>query len=290
MRWQRLVATLIVFDLLGGCMYMRHNLDRGAGGRYTNYPTSIEAEYERRRIRRKHALIAAPIEILAGVALAALAIYAPAEPSDAETVTGTLEDAGKEILARMLLVAIGAGVAASGVGDGVLGLADPLLHSPIVRDGRLVSADEIDTLPPLRQPRLGFHVTNVVSTDGVGADAGFGLAHWVTPTVRLRPAVTLEALLPWRTADRRYLISGELLLERTIGGRTGAGLYPRRAIGIYAGGGWAANEDGPDAVAWRAGASLTLRPGWSYRLGTTWLRGDRRPSVDLSIRGELRVD
>jgi hypothetical protein len=290
MYWQRLVAALFLFDLLGGCMYMRHNLDRGKDGTYANYPTTVEREYERRRTRRRHALIAAPIEILAGAAIVWLAFNAKSQPSDAETVPGALEDAGKEILGRLVLAAIGGGAVIGGVGDGVLGLVDPLLGSPIVRDGKLVPADEIDALPPLRGPRFGLHATNVLSTDGIGADFGFGLAHWLSPTVRLRHAITGELTLPWGSSDRRFITSGEVLLERAIGGRTGAGLFPRRAIGIYAAGGWAAIEDRSDAIVGRAGLSFTAGTGFSYRLGTTYQRGDRLPSVDLSIRAELRVD
>nr|MDQ3368832.1 hypothetical protein [Myxococcota bacterium] len=119
-------------------------------------------------------------------------------------------------------------------------------------------------------------------------DTGVGLAHWLTPELRLRHAVSAELTLPYRTADRRLVISGETMLERAFG-RERAGLYPRRSIGLYLGGGWAAIEDGADRPVLRGGVMFGTR-GLSYRLGTTYAPGDRIPAFELGLRSELRVD
>ncbi|MBA3820962.1 MAG: hypothetical protein H0X17_18895, partial [Deltaproteobacteria bacterium] len=254
-RSRLLVLLVMVVLLVQGCVYAGGNLAHSRKSGYTNYPSSIEAEHERRKRRRRRALIAAPIEIAAGLAITALALYAPVKPSDADSTTGALADAGKEVLGRFLAATAGTAIALSGVGDGFLGLVDPAFRSPLVRAGRLVPAAEIDALAPPRGPRLDLHATSVIGTAGVGADTGIGLAHWITPALRLRHAVSAELTLPFRSADRRLVISGETVIERAFG-RERAGLYPRRSIGLYLGGGWAAIEDREDLPVLRAGVMV----------------------------------
>ena len=57
--------------------YTRANVDQNRGGDYKDYPSSVAADRERRASRRKWALIASPIEIVGGLGLTALALYAP---------------------------------------------------------------------------------------------------------------------------------------------------------------------------------------------------------------------
>jgi hypothetical protein len=282
------MRILLLLLALEGCVYSRANLHQGKDG-YKNYPTSIEAEQQRRRTRRKHALIAAPIEIVGGLAITAAALYAKSQPSDAMSVGGQLSDAGKEVLGRLVAAAAGIALAGSGIGDGILGVIDPAFRSPIVRRGRLIPESEIDAIAPQRGPRFGFHATSVLGSEAVGTDLGFGLAHWVTPNVRLRHSATAEFGLLWGgDRDRRLLVSGETLVERAFG-REAAGLYPKRSIGMYLGGGWSFVENATDLPVLRAGLSLGLR--WtSIRLGTTYAPGDKLPSIELGTRIELRVD
>lgn len=283
----RCACALIVLGLLDGCIYSRGNLEKTKSG-YTNYPTSVEAEYERRKRRRRRALIAAPLEIIGGLGITALALYAPATPSDAEHPAEALADAGKELLGRLLLASAGTGIAISGIGDGVLGLVDPAFKSPLVRDGQLVRASEIDTVDPPASPRFGIHATSVLGTGGVGMDTGVGFAHWIGPRVRLRHAANAELTLPFDTADRRLIVSGETVIERAFG-RDHAGLYPRRSLGLYVAAGWAALEDRPDVPVLRGGIAFGTR--WqTYRLGTTYMAGDARPSLDFGMRMEIRTD
>lgn len=283
----RRAAIVLVLLSLQGCIYSLGNLDRTKTG-YKNYPTSIEAEQARRHRRRRNALIAAPLEIVGGLAIAALAIYAPSSPSDADTTTGALEDAGKELLGRLLLAALGTGIAISGVGDGALGAIDPAMSSPLVRNGALVPADQIDTIDPPSAPRVGIHVSNMLGTDGIGIDAGVGFAHWIGSTVRLRHSASAELTLPWGSADRRLIASAETQVERAFG-REHAGLYPKYSLGLYVAAGWAAIEDRPDVPVLRGGISIGLH-GYSYRIGTTYMAGERRPSIELGLRSEIRTD
>ncbi|MDQ3368744.1 MAG: hypothetical protein M3680_25220, partial [Myxococcota bacterium] len=173
-RTRMLVLLVTIVLLVQGCVYAQGSLQHSQRSGYKNYPSSIEAEHERRKRRRKRALIAAPIEIAAGIALTALALYAPAQASDADSTTDALADAGKEVLGRILVATAGTAIALSGVGDGFLGLVDPAFRSPLVRAGRLVPASEIDALAPLRGPRLALHATSVLGTAGVGVDTGVG--------------------------------------------------------------------------------------------------------------------
>lgn len=208
----------------------------------------------------------------------------------ADNPTDALADAGKDVLGRLLIASIGGAIAISGVGDGVLGLTDPINRSALIRDRKLVSAADIDRIAPPRGPRFGLHLSSVLATDGVGTDAGFGFAHWITPTLRLRHALAAELTLPYHSADRRLIASGEILLERAFG-REHAGLYPHRAIGLYVGGGWAAIEDGDDAPVARAGLAVNIGRGLTYRLGATVLPGSlRRPAIQLVVRYEVPGD
>jgi hypothetical protein len=286
MRCAGLLLSLVVLD---GCIYARGNLEITSTG-YKNYPSSLEAEHARRSRRRRNALIAAPLEIVGGLALAALAIYAPSNPadSDSDSPSSAIADAGKELLGRLLLATGGMAIAVSGVGDGVFGALDPLLGSPLVRDGALVPADQIDTVAPSATPWFTIHGTSVIGTDGVGFDMGAGFSHWIGSNVRLRHAASAELTLPFHSADQRLIASAETSIERAFG-RERAGLYPRKSIGVYVAGGWAAIEDRPDAPVMRGGVAFSSH-GYSYRLGTTYMAGDRRPSVELGMRMEIRTD
>jgi hypothetical protein len=288
MRAAPMLRILLLLTLLDGCVYSTFNLHHGTAG-YKNYPTSIEDEHHRRSSRRTWALLAAPLEIVGGLALSYVALKAPSSPSDAMTVGGQLEDAGKEVLARAILAGIGITIAGSGVGDGILGATDPAFRSPIIRHGKLIPESEIDHIAPPAGPRLAFHGTNVLGSAGVGADLGFGLAHWVTPTIRLRHAASAEVGEDWHADDRRLIVSVETLVERAFG-REGAGLYPKKSIGLFFGGGYSISDHAEDLPIMRGGLSFGLSRSISYRLGTSYSPGDRHPSLDLGMRMELRVD
>jgi hypothetical protein len=58
---------------------------------------------------------------------------------------------------------------------------------------------------------------------------------------------------------------------------------------MYVSAGWAAIEDRPDAPVLRGGISIGLG-GYSYRIGTTYMAGERRPSIELGLRTEIRTD
>lgn len=286
-----LVASVIAAGELGGCLYARGSL-RGDGPAYANYPDSVEAERVRRAKRRKLALLGGPIEIAAGVGLTALALYAPAAPDDDgdSSVVDNLGDAGKEALGRLALALIGTSLVSSGVGDTVLGATDPLFDSPLVRDGALVSADEIDRVAPARGPRLGFHATETVSLRTIGADVGLGLAHWLGSSVRVRETAVGGYDLPWRRDDggMRYSLGGDLAVERAFG-RRHAGLYPVRSVGAFAGAAWTRVE-GLDRAIVRGGLLTQLRT-MQLRLGATYIPGhDRYPTFELGLRRELEVD
>jgi hypothetical protein len=283
-----MLRILILLTVLDGCVYSTSNLHQGKAG-YKNYPTSIEAEHHRRSSRRKWALIAAPLEIVAGAAIAYAAVKAPSSGSDAMTVGGQLEDAGKELLARAIIAGIGGALAVSGVGDGILGATDPAFHSPIIRHGKLIPESEIDKIPPPAGPHLGFHTTSVIGSIGPGADLGFGIAHWVTPTIRLRHSASAEGEQSWHGDNRRLVLQGETLVERAFG-REAAGLYPKRALGLFVGGGWSMLQHGEDLPTMHGGLSFTQNRSISYRLGTSYSPGDRLPSLDFGMRMELRVD
>src|SRR6266567_3411755 len=120
------VVALVIVSLASGasgCIYMRESVQptSRAKGSYEHYPTTLEANEQRRAKRRKYALIAAPIEVALGALLVAGAVYAKSSPSTSDTTTGVLADAGKDILGRLLIALIGSSIVVSGVGDGVLG-------------------------------------------------------------------------------------------------------------------------------------------------------------------------
>lgn len=283
-----MLRILVALTLLDGCIYSVQNVRHGKSG-YEDYPTTIVGEHHRRSTRRKWALIGSPLEIATGIALGYIAVYANSGPSHATTVSGQVSDAGKEALARAFMLGAGLGLVGSGIGDGVLGAIDRAFSSPYVRNGKIVPESQIDTIDPPPGPRLAFHGTSVIGTQGVGADVGFGLAHWITPTIRLRHSASAEADLEWdRDHDRRLAISGETQVEYAYG-REGAGLYPKTSLGLFAGGGWSMLQHGKDLPLMRGGLSFGLHS-MSIRLGTSYSPGDRRPSFDVGTRIELRVD
>ena len=285
----RIVAvTLVLLVAASGCVYTRGNIHRSKTG-YDNYPTSVEAEYERRKTRRRHALIAAPLEIIGGAAITYLAIFGASSPSMAESVPGVLADAGKELLARLLFASAGAAITISGVGDGLLGAIDPAFDSPLVRDGRLVSPTEVDALAPPRAPRFVFQSGIGIAEYGVGGEVAMGLSHWVSSSLRLRYAALAQFTTMWHSADRRLLGGGEMVIEHAFS-REHLGLYPSKSLGLYLAGGWAAIEDRTDVPMGRGGLELGLGRGMSYRLGAAYSSGDRRPQLEFSMRTDFPLD
>ncbi|MBK9035728.1 MAG: hypothetical protein IPL61_31510 [Myxococcales bacterium] len=282
----RPVAVVALLASLSGCLYSRNALERHGDG-YRNYPATVAAEQARRHDRRRLALLGGPLEVIVGAGLAALVLYAPIKnTSDSESVTDQLGDAGKELAGRALLGTVGLAVAMSGVGDLVLGATDGLFASPIVRDGALVPADQIDALAPAPGPRLTFHGVQLVSDREIGTGLGLGVALWPTARLRARAAVTGELTLGWRDRSTHGGLVGELALERAFG-RERVGLYPRAALGAYVAGGWSrADADRPVV---RAGLLGTVRA-MQLRLGAGYQPGDRRPSIEFAIQRELRVD
>lgn len=294
MRRATALVSLVLVVELTGCLYAGGNLEPDRHGGYKNYPASVEAERARRAHRRKIALIGAPIELVGGLALAGLMLYAPSSSSPADdgddSVTDNLGDGAKEVLTRLVLASAGLSIAASGVGDLVLGATDPAFGSPLVRDGRLIAADQIDRIAPARAPRLGFHVSNNLSLRGVGADVGVGLGHWLGRSVRVREAVTggWDADFGDDRRELRYALGGDLTVERAFG-RRHAGLYPTSALGLYGGASWT-RFDARDRAVLRGGLSLLVGK-TQLRLGALDVGGrDATPTIELGLRYELETD
>ncbi|HTL35856.1 MAG TPA: hypothetical protein VL326_22155 [Kofleriaceae bacterium] len=241
----RLLAVItLVVSLLSGCIYMRESVqpttpDKGS---YENYPTSLEANAERHAKRRKYALIAAPIEIALGTALAAAAIYGKSEPSMSDSPSGALADAGKDLLGRLLLVLVGGAVATSGVGDGILGAIEPALPDSMVRNGKLIPKDQIDATPPPTTWRPAFEVGNGISARGLDGSLGLGASRWLTPTVRMQLLAVGDGILGWHSSDLRGSVVGQAEIERSFG-REYLGLYPKVSLGLYAFSGATAIQD-----------------------------------------------
>ncbi len=288
-----MIRLLLLFTLAAShaaCIYTRANVSQNRNGAYSDYPSSVENDRERRASRRKWALIASPLEILGGVGLAALALYAPATHMDDgdESVTDNLGDAGKEIAGRLVLAGVGGALVASGVGDAVLGLTDPLRPSPYVRDGSLVAADHVDGLAPLSGPRVDLHIANSLGTHGVGGGAGLGLAHWIHDSVRLRHSVSGEFRRGFGDRGLEGGVTFDVNAQLAFGRRMG-GLLPKKAVGLYAGSGVWWTAMGPAPIA-SGGVSLDLAFG-QYRLGTTYVPGvDRLPSINFDLRLEIGGD
>jgi hypothetical protein len=286
-----IVACLVV-TLLPSCIYSSKNLEQDRAVGYKNYPASIEAERERRRSRRKWALIGGPIEIVGGAALAALALYAPVtddmDPDDG--VVDDLGDAGKELAGRLLLASIGLAAVGSGVGDIFLGATDPAFGSPLIRDGVLVPADRIDHIPPQRTPRIAVFTSSMIGSRSLGPELGVGLFHWVSPRVRLTYAAVGSLGLRW-AGDHAQIggVGGDITAELAFG-REHAGLYPKRAIGLFAGSGWV-RTDGVDYPSIAGGLQFRPRALGAFRIGTSYVPGlDRYPAIEFTVRVDLRND
>ncbi|HEY5944374.1 MAG TPA: hypothetical protein VIV40_02740 [Kofleriaceae bacterium] len=285
----RIPAVLGSLALAPGCMYMHGNLEQKKDGTYTNYPADVAAEHARRKTRRRNALIAAPLEIVGGAGLTALALFAKSTPMDDgdDSITDNLGDAGKEIAGRILLAGIGGAGMLGGVGDLVFAAADPMHGSPLVRDGELVKADRIDVIEPDRSPWLTVHMTNVIGTHAVGGELGFGFAHWLDSRIRLRHAVSGTFGFAWDRTTQAG-VTAETNVQLAFG-RRGGGLYPRNAIGVYGGGGWVwtTARDAPVAI---GGISYDMGI-TTIRLGTRYAAGvDRYPSIDLGTQIEFGSD
>jgi hypothetical protein len=268
----RSLAVLLAASLLSGCVYMRESVQpTRKGSVYENYPTSLEANQERRAKRRKYALIAAPLEVMLGAGLAAAAIYGKSEPSMSESPSGAIADAGKDLLGRLLLVMIGSAVMVSGVGDGVLGVLEPALPDSIVRDGKLVPKETIDSLSPPTTWRPALEVGNSISARGVGGSISLGASRWLTPTVRTQALVVGEGIMGWHSADERGSVVGQLEIERAFG-REYLGLYPRYSLGMYAFSGATGiqDRDGENGPILGGGLSMRLRY-VSYGAGVSYI-------------------
>src|SRR5262245_11483834 len=107
-RSRAVVAASLALALDGGCMYTSHGLAE-PNGSYKNYPKTVEEEHARRAHRRKLALIAGPLELLAGAGLTYLALFAPSSSSppdddgDDSGSGGIVEGTAKELAGRLLL-------------------------------------------------------------------------------------------------------------------------------------------------------------------------------------------
>lgn len=287
----RSLALSLVVSLLAGCVYMKSSVDLKAHGVYENYPTSLEADRERRAKRRKYALIAAPIEIAIGAALGAAAIYGKSEPSMSDTTSGALADAGKDVLGRMLLVMAGGALAISGVGDGVLGAVAPLMPNSLVRDGALVPADQIDKLPPPTTIRPTLEDAVQLGARGAGGNLALGVSRWMTPTVRLNGSAVGEFVAPWHTADMRGSLYGQVEIERAFG-REYLGVYPRSSIGLYGIWGGTGQQDRDHASGPIVGGGVSLRLRYAtYRAGVTYIPGiDTHPMFVFQGGSALRFE
>jgi hypothetical protein len=235
-------------------------------------------------------LIAAPLEFVVGAGLAALALFAKSSPPDDgdDSIVDNLGDAGKEIAGRALMAGIGCAAVLGGFGDLIFGVTDPLHKSPLIRDGALVTADQIDVIEPLRSPRLTFHSESKLGTQTLGVALGFGLAHWVSDRVRLRHSVSGVYLLGW---TKRTLggATGETSVELAFG-RKDAGLSPKRSIGVYGGGGWLWTDDDKQTPVAQGGVSFNVRFA-QYRIGTQYTPGlERYPGVTMDVRMEVGGD
>jgi hypothetical protein len=282
-------VAIVLVSLASGCIYMRQSVEPKKGG-YNNYPTSIEANEQRRAKRRKHALIAAPIEIALGTLAVTAAIYGKSAPSDSDSTTGALADAGKDVLGRLLLASLGGAAIICGVGDGVLGALSPLLPNSIVRNGVLVPASEIDRLPPPTTFRPTFDVGMLVSARGVGEEVSLGASRWITPTVRVNGSVVGEGISAWRSKDLRGSLYGQLEIERAFG-REYLGLYPDKALGLYVLSGGSAIQDRDDDGG-MIGGGVSARLGYlTYRVGVSFIPGvDERPMFVFRTGGGLQLE
>lgn len=285
---RRLLAAFVALSL-GACIYSRGAIEPAKGG-YKNYPATLAEDQARRHKRRVHALIAAPLELIGGTGLAALALYAPSsssrEPGN-DSVTDGLAAAGKELVGRLLLASAGGAIALSGAGDAVLGATDPLFASPVVRDGVLIDADHIDLLPPPRRPFLSIHSSQAISLQGWRSGVGVGVAHWIADAWRMRETIAGELGQGFSPIAPRGFVTGEVEIERAFG-RERLGLMPRTAIGLYGGGGygWAARHDAPLVS---GGISFT-RHLQQFRLGVSQLVDVKRPTIELGFRYVLPGD
>lgn len=287
--WTVVVASVVPGVVLPGCFYAAGSLGHGKSG-YERYPGSVEEEAARRATRRRRALIAAPLELVGGLGLAALALYSPIEASDDgdDSVIDNLGDGAKEIVGRVALASIGLAAAGGGIGDAVLGATDPLVASPLVRGGALVPADQIDLLAPAPGPRLDVHAGQGLSLRAFSADAGLGMFTWLGPRWRLRTAASFAVGMRFQGEDSREAgATADLGLERAFG-RTHAGLYPQHSLGLFAGGGYAWGEASDHALV-RAGLTTALGL-TTLRLGTVWSPDERTPTVEAVLRRELAVD
>jgi hypothetical protein len=311
----RTLAILLVVTLTSGCVYTMKSLgnepkraDDGEVAAPTALPTTVEQEQQRRRSRSTWAVVAGPAEIAAGLLLTYLALFAPTQPSDADTVTGALGDAAKEAAGRAILASVGMGLVTWGIGDLLLGGADRLLRSPFIVPGddgnpRMLTLDEIYQRPPSPVLQLDPAVATLISTRGMGGVVGLGLAHWPSARLRLRYAAELGYQVAAFDGGRIDPVDAEgeradlflgggpsVRIDIPLGRRQYWGRYPRFAITAVAAGTVAWSEAGDRYLGWRAGAGLTTGI-VSAVLGASQLHGrDRSPVPELTFLYVLRTD
>src|SRR6185436_20422188 len=84
-------------------------------------------------------------------------------------------------------------------------------------------------------------------------------------------------------------VTGETSVELAFG-REGAGLYPKRSIGLYGGGGWLWSDEQQQTPVAVGGVSFKLRFA-QYRIGTMYTPGiERLPSINFDVRMEIGGD
>jgi hypothetical protein len=180
-------------------------------------------------------LIAAPIEIALGAGITALALYARSQPPESDSVSGRLEEAGKDALTRLLFASIGMAGVVGGLGDLTLGALDGLAPSPFATgEGtgrRLLTLEEIAEGPPLRSLQLDAHGRMQATLRGTESQLGIGAFHWLGRRVRLRHSLSLGAGARFENqADGTTLSAAyELRVDLALG-RHKLGRYPRSSI------------------------------------------------------------
>ncbi len=318
---RRGLAIALVAVLGSGCVYSLKSLGnepkRAAAGETVTddaLPDTVDEERQRRRNRRIWAMAAGPLEMAAGALVTYLALYAPSQPSDADSVTEALGDAAKEAAGRALLAGIGMGAITGGIGDLLLGGADWLFPSPFVVTGddgepRMLKLEELYDRPPTPVLQLDPAIASIINLRGAGGDLGLGVAHWPSARLRLRYGVDLGyevAMLDGGRVDpvdaegKRadlYLGGGpSVRMDLALGRRSYWGRYPGTAITLRAAGRLAWSDHGDRYLGWRAAAGLNLGSGknlggLALLLGATQLHGrDRGPVPELSFVYVLRTD
>ena len=317
---RRLPAILLLAALGSGCVYSMKSLGKEPKPAAADeaaadpaLPDTVDEELQRRRTRRMWAMAAGPLEIAGGALLTYLALFTPAQPSDADSVTEALGDAAEEAAGRAIMGSIGMAAITGGIGDLLLGGADWFFPSPfIVRgadgDRRMLTVAELYDRPPTPVLQLDPAVASIINLRGAGGELGLGVAHWASPRLRLRYGVDLGyeiAMLDGGRIDpvdaegqRADLFLGggpSVRVDIALGRRHYWGRYPGIAITLLAAGRVAWSDHGDRYLGWRAAAGLNLGgknlAGITLLLGASQLHGrDRHPVPELSFVYVLKTD